>query len=183
MRNFKFMRYGAFSDDPVSADELSAWSIQFGFPLPDRYIAFMMQTNGGSIYPSVFEHQHPQIEPIAAVQQLYDWKRVLKYSRLDRPPEKRSIAPDHLILGKTTVDDEIVLRLHSEAPGAIFLIGHNTSPNWSTDRQDEFGLIANNFGAFIDSLREPKRDEPVYLGIWDPDRDAALGAPVSSVAI
>jgi len=183
MKNFKFLRYGAFSDDPVSTEELSAWSGQFGFPLPDRYVAFMTQTNGGSIYPSVFEHQHPQIEPIAAIQEFYDWQEVVKCSKLNRPPEKRSVAPDHLIIGRTTIDDEIVLRLHSEAPGGIFLIGHNTSPNWSTDREDEFGLIANDFGAFIDALREPKPDELVYLGIWDPELDPAPEASVSSVVI
>ncbi|MCG8553006.1 MAG: SMI1/KNR4 family protein [Desulfobacterales bacterium] len=183
MRTFKFMRYGAFSDDTVSAEELKAWSAQFGFPLPDRYVAFMAQTNGGSIYPSVFEHQHPQIKPIAAFEDFYDWQSVLEESELDCPAQERSIAPDHLIIGSTTVEDQIVLRLHSEAPGAIYLRGHNTSPNWITDGVDEFGFIAHSFGAFIDSLREPKPGEPVYLKIWDTKGGAAPETSISSVVI
>ncbi|MCG8553007.1 MAG: SMI1/KNR4 family protein [Desulfobacterales bacterium] len=183
MKNFEFTRYGAFSDDSVTIEELGAWSSQFGFPLPDRYVAFMVKNNGGSIKPSVFEHQHPQIQSIAAIQELYDWKTVVKHSRLDRPPEKRSVAPDHLIIGATTVDDEIVLRLHPSAPGGIFLIGHNTYPNWTSDGEDEFGLIANDFNTFIDGLREPTPDDAVYLGIWDPKRNIASRSNISSISI
>jgi hypothetical protein len=183
MRTFKFMRYGAFSDDLVTTDELAAWSKRFGFSLPSRYTAFMVRNNGGSIYPSVLEHQHPQIKPVTAIKEFFDWRRVLKHSRLDQPPEDRSIAPDHLIIGRTTVDDQIVLRLHTDAPGAVFLTGHNTSPNWNSDGQDEFGFIAKDFGSFIDGLREPMAGEIVYLGIWSRGRPAELGASISLIDV
>lgn len=168
MRTFTFLRYGAYPDAPVSSAELARWSAATGHALPQRYVDFIVRHNGGSIWPCVFDHQHPALAPVAALSELFDWPTVVQVSRLDKPADERIVAPDHLIIGRTSTDDDVVLRLLHATPGPVWLRGHNTTPNWSNDREDQFGFIAESFDAFIDQLREPEPGESVYLDVWEP---------------
>ncbi|MEL7497430.1 MAG: SMI1/KNR4 family protein [Planctomycetota bacterium] len=141
-----------FVKDP--SRDIHAWEQQTGVQLPESYLKFMTQFNGGRVYPRLFYHTVPEeilppVTRLTFVGGLYHWKTVMSHFRGETFGDGQP--KGYLAIGDTPGGIEILMGLKGENHGKIFCWPHNNE-DWGSEDNREVYLLASDFSTFLKML-------------------------------
>jgi hypothetical protein len=144
----------SFVRDPRIAIE--AWETREGIHLPEDYRKFMLQFNGGYVYPRIFRHNIPKTAmPLGndemPVDPIYDWRTVEGHWRGET--YGLGIPPRHLAIAGTPGSLELLMALDDPNFGSIFAWVQSGSI-YGTDTNVEIYPQAGGFTEFLMSLHD-----------------------------
>lgn len=167
-RNFQFTRRSYHSPDGVDAAALAVWERMTGQALPEDYRRFLSRTNGGLLRPYYFvaEVDTPWVhEREHTLDQMFDWRTVLRDSQLDIVKASRNTPPGFLAIGATVGELYVMLSLARADHGAVALWIKDLFNPWGEGPNDVVTPVAPSFSAFLDMLHTPEPDE-TYHPYW-----------------
>ena len=157
----------SFVEDPRS--QIEAWEKAEGLTLPACYRDFLLEFNGGRVYPRLFKHT---IGPLAAgpyvddtsetfVDLIYGWSTV--ESHWKREIYGDGVCPEYLVIAETPGDIRILMSVSPECNGKIVSWVHSTI-RWGTEGNDRVYEQADSFEDFLISLYDD--EEQSDYGGW-----------------
>jgi len=134
----------SFVEDPRPGIE--AWEQREGLRLPDAYRRFLLEYNGGAVYPRLFN-----VPPFGEnyADRIFRWATVQSHWRGETYGQ--GVPPGHLVFAETPGSIQLLMALTPGQHGRIFAWSHSTDI-WGTDRNTRTFPLADDFTAFLRSL-------------------------------
>jgi hypothetical protein len=131
---------------------IEKWERESGLKLPDAYRRFMLNYNGGYVYPRTFYHRMPIGGGAEAlVAPLLSWKGVEENWRGDVYGE--GVPPLHIVVGETAGSIVVLMSLAPETHGNIYSWLHSNQP-WGSSQNTTVYFLADSFEQFLSSLHD-----------------------------
>jgi hypothetical protein len=145
----------SFVEDPLS--KIEAWEKAEGVSLPPRYRDFLLEFNGGRVYPRLFKHSigslqaGPYVDSSSEtfVDLIFNWSTV--ESHWKRETYGDGVPPGYLVIAETPGAIQLLMAVNPESHGKIvtWLQSRNT---WGTQGNDKTFNQADSFEDFLASL-------------------------------
>ncbi|MBB4131801.1 MULTISPECIES: SMI1/KNR4 family protein [unclassified Xanthomonas] len=158
--------------DPTNA--ISRWERETGKQVPEDYRRFMVNYNGGRIYPLIFDMKipvgaDPMQDSATFVNCLYSWSFVEDI--WNGGTFDRRNPPNMLVIGSNPGGIEILLGVDERSYGKVYLWLHSLSA-WGAENNNKVWEQAGSFREFVASLYENRDKEghdywyiPRYQGL------------------
>jgi hypothetical protein len=140
---------------PIDAPEIARVERELAVRLPDRYRAFLLETNGGRPSPNVFVFQGPT----GPQEDLVHWLFGIHFGELaslvGQVRRSRGRVPDTLIpIGEDPFGNLICLAVTGSAAGRVLFWDHEREASeGEPPATDNLYPIADSFDAFLGSLK------------------------------
>lgn len=152
-----------WDDVPNPTAEVTAFESQNNFTLPNDYRRFILNYNGGRVYPCMFKYTvpleiYPSAEPVTFLDPLYDWAFAMQIWNGDIYPG--SNPPNMLAIGSDPGGLQVLLSLQKDSFGKIFT-WVQSQESWGAENNDTIYPQAASFREFMDSLYD-NADKDAY---------------------
>jgi hypothetical protein len=147
--------------------EIESWEQREGLSLPAAYRKFMLQYNGGRVYPRLFHTQaalqrmvgpYEPTSDVTFVDPILPWADVEAHWRGET--YERGVPPLHLVFAQTPGFIQLLMALTPENHGQILTWIHS-SDDWGSENNSQLFPVANSFSEFLKGLYDEK-DEDGY---------------------
>ena len=153
--------------------EIESWEKREGLSLPESYRKFMLQYNGGRVYPQTFRTEAgvglmlgPYVcqSDEAYCEYILSWTSVESHWRGDI--FGKGVPPKHLVFAGTPGSIELLMSMTEENYGKIYSWIH-TNSDWGEEGNNLIFLLANSFTEFLSSLYDDE-EKNGYQNWWTP---------------
>jgi hypothetical protein len=150
--------------------EIEAWEQREGLLLPESYRKFMLEYNGGNVYPSLFHTQaalqgmlgpYEPTSDVTLVDCILSWATVEEHWRGET--YDRGVPPLHLVFAQTPGSIQLLMSLTPKNHGQIFTWIHSSN-DWGTENNSLLFPLANSFTEFLRGLYDD--EEKTSYDYW-----------------